>query len=289
MSNIQQNLGFVSPMPIDTVRAMDINERVLRAIELLREHEPDDGYYVAFSGGKDSCAIKKLVQMAKVKHECWYSQTTIDPPELVRFIKEYHSDVKWNLPKHGNMMHRVATRKGTPPTRSVRWCCEEYKENCGGDSVRVFGVRSAESKAREDRWRELSEYNGKPVVCPIVYWTDDQLWEFIRLYEVPYCSLYDEGWDRLGCVGCPLINKTKQDKEFARWPAFERNWKKAVIANWERYKDLPRERDGKPRYQAKFNTGEEFWQWWRNEKTPDLMREDCQLGLLWTNQEQNEE
>lgn len=280
-----QLLPGVEPTNTEAVADLDCNGRVLRAIELLKAHEPQDGYYVAFSGGKDSCVIKRLVQMAKVKHECWYNQTTIDPPELVRFIKEHHKDVKWNLPKHGNMMHRVATRKGTPPTRMGRWCCEEYKEGGGEGRTCVFGVRAQESPGRAASWSEAAKHTttNTTAICPIVHWSDDHVWEFIRAYEIPYCSLYNEGWDRLGCVGCPLASKSNQDREFARWPAFERNWRKAIIANWEMYHNKPRE-DGKPRYQAKFKSGEEFWQWWRNHRAPDPFREDCQQGLLWTNQ-----
>lgn len=269
---------------------MTLQQRVDRAIVLLREHEPPEGYYLAFSGGKDSCAIKKLTQLAGVKFEAWYSNTTIDPPELIRFIKEYHRDVKWKNPDVP-MMARVASCNKVPPTRKGRWCCEEYKESGGDGRVCVFGVRASESKRREVMWREVMWRELKRydlILCPIVYWDDDQLWEFIRRFDVPYCSLYDEGFTRLGCVGCPLASKDKQGAEFARWPRYEANWKKAVIANWHRMKDRKRE-DGKPYMHAKFKTGEEFWLWWRYERKPDLYREECQTGLLWTNQELDEE
>ena len=268
----------------DQVHEMTLDQRVERAIALLRDNVPPEGYYVAFSGGKDSCVIKELVRMSGVKHECWYNQTTIDPPELVRFIKQHHADVMWSISKHGNMMHRVAKKSAAPPTRLMRWCCDEYKEYGGVGRCRVFGVRASESKGRALRWNEVStDRNNSTVICPIVYWTDSQVWEFLKHFKVPYCSLYDEGWDRLGCVGCPLAGPDRQTKEFERWPAFERNWRRAIEKNWETYKDIPR-KDGKPRYQAKFKSAEGFWNWWRWEKKPDdPFRQDCQSGFLWTN------
>ena len=57
--------GF-EPTALEAVREMPIQGRVDRAIALLKAHEPTEGYAVAFSGGKDSCAIKKLCQMAGV-------------------------------------------------------------------------------------------------------------------------------------------------------------------------------------------------------------------------------
>lgn len=281
---VSEQLPGFEPTDAEWVSEMNLQERVERAIALLKANVPAEGYYVAFSGGKDSCAIKKLCQMSGVKFEARYNQTTIDPPELVRFIKAEHADVKWNLAPT-NMMVAVATWAKVPPTRQGRWCCEHFKEFGGDGRVKVMGVRAAESAGRARRWAEVGkDKNCKDtVICPIVLWSDDQLWEFLRAYNVPYCSLYDEGWTRLGCVGCPLGTLDNQKREFKRWPAFERNWKKAIIANWEKYKDVPR-LDGKPRYHAKFKTGEDFWQWWLTAKAPDYFREGCQSGLLWTNE-----
>jgi phosphoadenosine phosphosulfate reductase len=262
-----------------------LSELVEDAIYLLREHEPQDGYQLMFSGGKDSVACKKLLQLAGVKFDSTYSNTTIDPPELVRFIKKHHPEVKWRHPEVP-MMVAVATLPKVPPTRMGRWCCDIYKEQTGDPNrVKVIGVRAAESKARQKRWDEISKFrDGSKVVCPIVFWSDAQVWEFIRAYDVPYCSLYDEGFTRLGCVGCPLASKERQSAEFKRWPAYERNWKKAVIANWLKWKDIPRKKDGLPRYHAKFKTGEDFWRWWRYHEVPKGVGEYCQGDLLLTNE-----
>ena len=279
---------IVSSVWLAGFEPMTLDEREQHALELIREWEPDEGYYLAFSGGKDSIVCKHLLKLAGVRFDAHYNQTTIDPPELVRYIKAHHADVGWNLPEHGNMMHRVAEAPKAPPTRLMRWCCGEYKERSGEGRVRVFGVRKAESASRAKRWNEVADYNGQLVLCPIVLWSDEEVWAFIRKHALPYCSLYDEGWTRLGCVGCPLATPAMQAKEFARWPAFERNWKKAIVANWEKWHDVPRE-DGKPRYHAKFKTAEDFWQWWRTQRAPDYFREDCQGGLLWTNQPEDTE
>jgi phosphoadenosine phosphosulfate reductase len=267
------------------VAEMNLQQRVDRAIALLKAHEPEDGYYLAFSGGKDSCALKKIAELSGVKFEARYNQTTIDPPELVRFLKQHCPDVQWNLPKHGSMMARVAARSAAPPTRMVRWCCEEYKEHSGDGRVKLIGVRQAEAPRRK-AWLEVAQdYDKNKVICPIVYWSDDQLWEFIRAYGVQYCELYDEvfeghKWDRLGCVDCPLASVEKRQRERRRWPKMAENWKKAVIKNWENWHDKPR-KDGKLRFHAKFQSGEEFYEWWLNENTADPMREDCQSGSLW--------
>ena len=68
-------------------------DKVEVAIERIKTYEKPEGYYLCFSGGKDSCVIKALADMAGVKYDAHYSNTGIDPPELVRFIKRHHPDV----------------------------------------------------------------------------------------------------------------------------------------------------------------------------------------------------
>lgn len=122
------------------------------AINRLRAFEPEEGYYVAFSGGKDSQCIYHLCEMAGVKFDAHYNVTSVDPPELIRFIKKNYPDVIWEYPrdKDGNVvtMWNLIPRKQMPPTRLARYCCEWFKESSGKGRVTVTGVRWAESANR---------------------------------------------------------------------------------------------------------------------------------------------
>jgi len=52
------------------------------AMNVLHEYEPPEGYYVAFSGGKDSIVMLDLVRRSGVKHDAHMNITSVDPPEL---------------------------------------------------------------------------------------------------------------------------------------------------------------------------------------------------------------
>lgn len=127
---------------------------VQRSIERLKSFEPTEGYFVAFSGGKDSQCIYHLCEMAGVKFDAHYSVTSVDPPELVRFIREKYPNVAMEIPhdKDGKpiTMWNLIPKKLMPPTRLARYCCTNLKEKEGEGRVTVTGVRWAESNNRKE-------------------------------------------------------------------------------------------------------------------------------------------
>lgn len=240
------------------------------SIQRLKTFEPEEGYYVAFSGGKDSQCIYHLCKMAGVKFDAHYNLTSVDPPELIYFIRERYPNVIWDYPRDENgkrvTMWSLIVDAKIPPTRKFRYCCSKLKEVNGNGRVVVTGVRWAESARRKeshgvvdmhgkpkttqkkademnvsyrlnkrndivmnddnDRNRRLVEQcyrTQKTMVNPIVDWTDDEAWEFLNdVAKVPHCSLYDDGFKRLGCIGCPMTGSEERKREFERWPGYKK-------------------------------------------------------------------
>ncbi len=266
---------------------------LLQKMESMAIEMHEEGFYVANSYGKDSGLIKSLSIHAGVKFQDYHNQTTIDPPELIYFGRKHHSDCITNKAKI-NMFARIE-EKGLP-TRQGRWCCEEYKEQSAKDRVLVLGVRKAESKAREARWEDVKIWTPNPkkkksgrkniikqaerkiCVNPILNYTDAQVWEAHKILDIPYCELYDQGFKRIGCIGCPLASKHNVDREFERYPKFKAGWKRSAIRCWEK-------RQGKlNRYgvlyaQNKFKTGEDYFYWWENRLlSPNY--DNCLFGMI---------
>lgn len=135
------------------------------AIQRLKAFEPPEGYWVAFSGGKDSQCVYHLCQMAGVKFDAHYSVTSVDPPEVVRFIRQEYPDVEFRFPRYSDgkriTMWNLIPLKMSPPTRTQRYCCEKMKESGGSGRVVVTGVRWAES-ARRAASHSVASIAGKP-------------------------------------------------------------------------------------------------------------------------------
>ena len=128
----------------------------------------------------------------------------------------------------------MITQKGFP-TRFRRWCCEKMKENGGSGRRVVTGIRWAESAKRKVRKMVEVCYKDskKEYLHPIIDWTERDVWDFIKSRNLPYCSLYDEGWKRIGCMFCPMQSAHDKRKEAEKYPAFEKAFRRAFHKMWE--------------------------------------------------------
>lgn len=132
-----------------------LTELIKTSIERIKAFDPaknGEPYYLAFSGGKDSVTVKALMDMAGVKYDAVYRHTSVDPPELIRFIYDRCKDVVVDYPRDKDgkriTMWNLIPRKTMPPTRIARYCCDSLKESGGKGRLTVTGVRWDESTNR---------------------------------------------------------------------------------------------------------------------------------------------
>lgn len=245
------------------------------AIERLQAFCPPEGYYVAFSGGKDSVVILDLVKRSGVKFDAHYNITGIDPPELYYFIRDNFPEVQRHRPE--TTIWKLIIKKMMPPTRLVRYCCEYLKERGGQGRRVVTGVRWAESTRRgKRRIVEACFKNDRTFyVNPIIDWSDEDVWGYIRGNNIPYCSLYDEGFHRLGCIGCPMARRKCREKEFSRWPYYEKKYRKVfgVLANANIERLGETHKTGK-----RWVNGDDMFEWWMKD---DKIKDDPDQTVMF--------
>lgn len=255
---------------------------------------------VTTSGGKDSSACVELALRAGIDFELMHNHTTADAPETVRFLRSEYKRLEGlgfpperiiiNYPVYKQRrvsMWSLIPQKLMPPTRIFRYCCAVLKEKGGIGRYITTGVRWGESKKREsrgifesgardpskriilnndndDRRRlfETCSLQHKAICNPIIDWTDSDVWEFIEDAKIPINPLYQCGFSRVGCIGCPMAGTAGRYKQFARYPRYQ----ELYIKSFERMLEERRAR-GKDGGSWGNYTGRDVFHWWMEDKT----------------------
>lgn len=244
-------------------------DKVAMAIDRIKTFEPPEGYYVAFSGGKDSVVILDLVKRSGVKFDAHYNITGIDPPELYYFIRDNFPEVTRHRPEM--TMWALIAHKMTPPLPQSRYCCEKLKEGGGFDRRVITGVRWEESTRRSKRKMVdvCFKDSRKSYLHPIIDWLSVDVWEYIHKNSIPYCTLYDQGWTRLGCIGCCMASSKIRKRDFDKYPRIERLYRRAFHSAMEnrfaRTTSDPAWGEKHPSREMG-NTGDSMFEWWMDDK-----------------------
>lgn len=237
-----------------------MRDKVKIAIERLKEYEPPEGYYLAFSGGKDSQTVYELAKMAGVKFDAHMNLTSVDPPEVIEFVKKNYPGVELHRPQ--KTMFQLIIENKTPPTRLMRYCCREIKEVGGSGRFVITGIRAQESTKRVKRRmvEVCMRDNTKRYIHPIFDWSESDVWDFIKSRKLPYCKLYEEGWKRIGCLACPMASEKEREFHLQRYPQIRKAYLRA-------FEIMLQKREDKKGWQ----TPEEVMHWWiyGQEKIPE--------------------
>ena len=113
---------------------------------------------------------------------------------------------------------------------SFRESVENRRECCGIRKVEplrralvglrawLTGLRRAQAITRaEIQAVEWDDANGLVKVNPLVEWSEQQVWEYIRADDVPYNLLHDRGYASIGCASCTRAIKPGEDIRAGRW------------------------------------------------------------------------
>ena len=285
----------------------DLEKRAIERLKI--GAEMSEQYYkkplmITYSGGKDSDICVELAIRSGINFEVHNSHTTADAPETVRYIrqrfKEWESKgIKCEISKpmyqgKRTSMWDLIVKKGMPPSRLMRYCCAVLKETAGKNRAISTGVRRAESAKRSNRGIyesitskisdkiilnndnddrrqviERCEMKGKTVINPIIDWKDSDVWEYICSEKLTVNPLYQCGFNRVGCVGCPMAGK-KRYTEFRIYPKY----KQMYIHAFDRMLEA---RKAKGKYDPDWNSGYDVFQWWMEENPNQITFYDKEI------------
>lgn len=244
---------------------MDLEQKAIERVRMASEMSLrlyESPLVVTDSGGKDSAVCREIARRAGIPYEVQHNLTTADAPPTIYYVRETFRKLeeqgvtcKMNYPAYKGQrvtMWTLIPIKKFPPTRLQRYCCQVLKESSCRDRFITTGVRWAESARRrknrgvyenftanrdkkiilnndndeQRRLFESCELKGKRICNPIVDWTDRDVWDYIRSERLPMNPLYDRGFCRVGCIGCPMAGKRRW-MEFGLFPTYRQAYTQA--------------------------------------------------------------
>lgn len=147
--------------------------------------------------------------------------------ELIERTNEHYGvKLKVFCPQTEALQQFVATEGINPFYESIEKrhaCCEVRKLEPLRRAFRdldvwVCGLRSAQSVTRSDmRLIEWDERHGLLKINPLIHWTEQQVWDYIKENHVPYNRLHDKGFPSIGCEPCTRAVRRIDDVRAGRW------------------------------------------------------------------------
>ena len=102
-------------------------------------------------------------------------------------------------------------------------CCyvrkiEPLQRALASCDVWITGLRASQSVTREElRIVEYDENNKVIKVNPLLNWSEDDVWKFIKTHNIPYNALHDMGFPSIGCAPCTRAVEAGEDIRSGRW------------------------------------------------------------------------
>lgn len=145
---------------------------------------------------------------------------------LQKTLEKYQKEIKVYFPA-AEEVEELMTEKGAysfyDSVENRKQCCEirkvkPLKRSLKGKTIWITGIRSEHSQNRTEMQKiEWDATNIITKIHPLLHWSNDEVWTYIKANNVPYNSLHDKGFISIGCQPCTRAVKEGEDFRAGRW------------------------------------------------------------------------
>lgn len=193
------------------------------AISFIEENCDLDSTIVMFSGGKDSLVAMDIATRAGVE-KAVYIDSDVEYTISRRYVHEMSKIYNIEFVRPDNDFFEFCKRL-SPPSKRLKWCCKVIKLSFmmkyamkNHKFYHITGLRASES-ARRGSYTDIvtdpfifSNPRFKfHQVNPVLSWSDQEIWDYIKEHDLPPNPLYSKGAQRVGCWCCPLSTRAEWD------------------------------------------------------------------------------
>lgn len=195
-----------------------------------------DNIAISFSGAEDVVLIELACKVIddKSKLKVFSLDTGRLHPETYRFIdkvrQHYGITIEIMTPEHEALQNFVrekglfsffedghqeccGVRKVAPLRRKLStldaWITGQRKDQSPGTRNNVPVAENDIAFGSEES--PLVKFN------PLANWSSEQVWEYIRMFDVPYNELHEKGFTSIGCEPCTRAVLPNQHEREGRW------------------------------------------------------------------------
>ena len=147
-----------------------------------------------------------------------------------QYFKEYSgkdrrvvTGVRWNESRNRKENGGVVKILGAEKTN------KKISDEIGADIIETpkGGLILNDDNDKNRRFVENCYRTSMVLINPIIDWTENDVWDFLKFYGVEGNPLYLCGEKRIGCIGCPMAGKKEKKLEFEKYPTYKRAYIRA--------------------------------------------------------------
>jgi phosphoadenosine phosphosulfate reductase len=217
------------PMPAGSVEdeSLDASAVLHLALDALGR----DRLALAASFGPEDVVLLDLLAGIEPRPRVFTLDTGRLPQETHDLIdqirRRYGIEIEVFLPQAERVEAMVRTKGVNLFYESVdnrRECCGVRKIEPLGRALAtldgwVTGVRRDQivTRAETPKIALDPQRPGTWKIAPLADWTSKQVWDYIRMHDLPYNALHDRGYPSIGCAPCTRAVEPGEDERAGRW------------------------------------------------------------------------
>jgi phosphoadenosine phosphosulfate reductase len=188
----------------DLVFACSFGAEDVVLIDLISKHTPSI-QIITLDTGRLPQATYDVMDTCRAKYGIKIQVYFPDASEVEQMVAECGLNLFY---------HSVENRKRCCEIRKIHPLRRALK----GKKAWVTGVRRQQADSRQDMAAvEDDDFFGLKKFNPLIEWTEDEIWTYIREFDVPYNALHDQHYPSIGCLPCTRSVTVGEDPRSGRW------------------------------------------------------------------------
>ncbi|WP_226578631.1 phosphoadenylyl-sulfate reductase [Halobacillus litoralis] len=215
--------------PFEKEQPKDETKGAFRVIEWAYKQYGSDIVY-ACSFGAEGIVLIDLISKVKPDADVVFLDTDLhfqETYDLIEKVKKRYPKLRIHMKKPDLTLEQQSEQYGSALwKRKPDQCCairkiKPLEDALAGAVAWISGLRREQSLSRSHtNFVNKDERFHSVKVCPLIYWTWEDVWDYIRLNSLDYNELHDQGYPSVGCIPCTA--KAVGDDRSGRWQGFNK-------------------------------------------------------------------